>query len=208
MVHTVLETPAALWHYIEGFFFAPFFFYRLLFILCSSPADPWHRLFDRWPLQTPLNVLAGYPDEATQQDAGRKRVLLDATPGYLASPIAPARVQQLVPNARFVVVLRVRTSFCFNTSVAGPKPLSLPGVVREKKRRNKHNKRTGKGKQEWAAAPTAASSRELVRHVNLAFKMHLRCAVDVALNVCLPLHRAAVCHVVHIPQPRSTPHSH
>lgn len=40
------------------------------------------------------------------QRAGREMVSFEATPDYLLHPLAPARVQALLPDARFVVVLR------------------------------------------------------------------------------------------------------
>lgn len=42
---------------------------------------------------------------------GKPTVFLDSTPEYLFSPSVAPRVKQMIPNAKFVVVMRVRLCF-------------------------------------------------------------------------------------------------
>ena len=60
--------------------------------------------FDRWPLPTTKerSFSSKFPDPVP---AGS--VMIDGTPNYLFSSIAPLRVQAIVPHAKFVVILRV-----------------------------------------------------------------------------------------------------
>jgi hypothetical protein len=98
----------------------------------SADADElpqWARVFDRWPLDpSSASALAPFSRAAVEADAERlrrdpaapgARVFVDATPEYLSSAVAPARVQRLAPDARFLVVLRVwprQPSYCICSS--------------------------------------------------------------------------------------------
>jgi hypothetical protein len=51
-----------------------------------------------------------FPSNVTLQPPGAKpdTVLVDATPDYLFNSIAAPRIKSIVPQARFVIILRVR----------------------------------------------------------------------------------------------------
>lgn len=42
---------------------------------------------------------------------GRPSVFLDSTPNYMFAPTVAPRIQQAIPDARFIIVLRVRCFF-------------------------------------------------------------------------------------------------
>ena len=68
--------------------------------------------FNRWPMPPPEDFLKCFPtsdggdipDWSVQQN----KALLDATPEYLFNSVAAPRVKQMVPQAKFVIILRVR----------------------------------------------------------------------------------------------------
>lgn len=73
--------------------------------------DPWRKevhFFDHWPLGSTQEYLSCFPAEVQEQAAvGKPHVLVDATPAYLYTPAAAPRIKQAVPNAKFVIILRV-----------------------------------------------------------------------------------------------------
>ena len=64
--------------------------------------------FDSWPLPAFADWQDLYMQSNDSQPAAQ-RVWVDATASLLHEPWAPARIQALVPHARFVMLLRVRT---------------------------------------------------------------------------------------------------
>ena len=48
------------------------------------------------------------PDKIRKALDGKPTVFVDSTPEYLFSPSVAPRVKQMIPHAKFVVVLRVR----------------------------------------------------------------------------------------------------
>jgi hypothetical protein len=76
------------------------------------------QFFNRWPLPTIENYLHAWHSGvvgAMLSGAAGQRVLLDASPQYLMSAVAPPRLKASIPHARFVLVVRVRySSPCFH----------------------------------------------------------------------------------------------
>lgn len=56
------------------------------------------------------DFLPCFPANVTQApgSTGRERVLVDGTPDYLFNSVAAPRIRAVVPQARFVIILRVR----------------------------------------------------------------------------------------------------
>eukprot|EP00892_Ulva_mutabilis_P011466 jgi/Ulvmu1/8692/UM047_0032.1 len=80
--------------------------------------DPWRKevhFFDSWPIGTTEEYLSCFSEELRQQALhGAPHVLVDATPAYLYTPAAAARVRRVVPHAKFVIVLRDPTERIFS----------------------------------------------------------------------------------------------
>lgn len=81
--------------------------------------DPWNaklktkepQYFNRWPLPSIESYLHAWHSGvvgAMVSGAAGERVLLDASPQYMMSAVAPPRVKASIPHARFVLVVRVR----------------------------------------------------------------------------------------------------
>ena len=71
--------------------------------------EPQH--FNRWPMLSTEQYLHAWHSGvlgAMMSGSAGHRVLLDASPQYLMTAAAPARVKAAVPHAKFVVVIRVR----------------------------------------------------------------------------------------------------
>lgn len=68
-------------------------------------------LFDTWPLPVdPHAVLEQYLSLFACDSSELQNVtLLDSTPSYLYTAAAPGRIRATLPDAKFVVILRVRT---------------------------------------------------------------------------------------------------
>ena len=67
------------------------------------------RFFNSLPLGTSQEYLDLFSEKKLRRALyDIPSVFLDSTPNYLFSPTAAPRVKQMVPHAKFVVVLRVR----------------------------------------------------------------------------------------------------
>jgi hypothetical protein len=82
--------------------------------------DPWSaklltkepQYFNRWPLPSIESYLHAWHSGvvgAMVSDAAGHRVLLDSSPQYLMSAVAPPGVKAAIPHARFVLIVRVRS---------------------------------------------------------------------------------------------------
>lgn len=81
--------------------------------MCRRHPDKWRKevhFFDQWPLGPSTEYINCFPKKRRVAAlAGASRaVFLDASPEYLFTPAAAPRVQKILPNAKFVIVLRVR----------------------------------------------------------------------------------------------------
>lgn len=71
--------------------------------------EPQH--FNRWPMMTTEEYLHAWHSGvvgAMMSGSAGHRVLLDASPQYLLTAAAPARIKAAVPHAKFLLVIRVR----------------------------------------------------------------------------------------------------
>jgi hypothetical protein len=69
--------------------------------------------FNRWPLPSTQDFLECYPNGGDPEWALQKQfALVDATPEYLFNSMAAPRMQAVVPQAKFVIILRVRAFRC------------------------------------------------------------------------------------------------
>jgi hypothetical protein len=85
--------------------------------------------YDQWPQETRSTALELYPADAVNRSAagpqdGEGAVLVDATPHYMASPMAAPRIRVMAPHAKFIVVLRVWLWRSFSVPFVAPGPLS------------------------------------------------------------------------------------
>lgn len=67
--------------------------------------------FNRWPLPPVGDYLHAWHSGvigAMVSDSAGRRVLMDASPQYLMNAAAPARIQAVMPHAKFIMVVRVR----------------------------------------------------------------------------------------------------
>ena len=84
--------------------------------MCRQGPGPWSKelhFFNRWPMPPTEDFLPCFPANVTQRPGGAMpdRVLVDGTPDYLFNSVAAPRIKAVVPQARFVVILRVRLMF-------------------------------------------------------------------------------------------------
>eukprot|EP00892_Ulva_mutabilis_P012431 jgi/Ulvmu1/9560/UM053_0049.1 len=72
--------------------------------------DKWRKevhFFDQWPGGTGRDYIACFPLPVRTAALNNKpHVLMDASPEYMLTPVAAPRVQAIVPQARFVIILR------------------------------------------------------------------------------------------------------
>lgn len=98
---------------------------------CRRPPDKWNKevhYFNRWPLPPQSSFLQCFPPEhnTIARDGDHKvapsHVLVDGTPDYMFNSVAAPRIKGLVPQAKFVIVLRVRP-LSTSRNVFASKPL-------------------------------------------------------------------------------------
>ena len=68
------------------------------------------QFFSRWPPLDTDEFMSMWPEDeiAAMLNGTSRKFLIDASPEYLVMPAAPPRIKQVVPQAKIVVVLRVR----------------------------------------------------------------------------------------------------
>jgi hypothetical protein len=82
----------------------------------SGPPAAGLSFFDRQTLPKRTDLLWRYTRTGSASKLAApptSKILLDATAGYLSNSLSAPRISQLVPHARFVVLLRVCTSLHF-----------------------------------------------------------------------------------------------
>jgi hypothetical protein len=65
-------------------------------------------------MPSPEDFLRSFPETVPEQPDGimQDRVLMDGTPDYFFISVAAPRIKAVVPQARFVIILRVCTIQC------------------------------------------------------------------------------------------------
>jgi hypothetical protein len=85
---------------------------------CSQDKGPWSKevhFFNQWPLPRPpkREFLRCFPSRTwniAKHPNPHAFTLVDATPDYMFTAIAPARIKSMWPQAKFLVLLRVCSS--------------------------------------------------------------------------------------------------
>ena len=68
------------------------------------------QFFNTWPARNTSEFLSMWPPHELRamRDGSSRKFLFDATPEYLLNAAVPPRMKQMVPQAKIVIVLRVR----------------------------------------------------------------------------------------------------
>lgn len=80
---------------------------------CRRSPDKWNKemhFFNRWPMPAGEMFLECFPSahRKISEHNLADHVLVDGTPDYMFNSVAAPRIKGMVPQAKFIVVLRVR----------------------------------------------------------------------------------------------------
>ena len=97
--------------HVSLFLASNLFHIRKYLVSHRQPPGPWSKevhFFNRWPLPPADEFLKCFPNsEQPDWSLQNQLALVDATPEYLFNSVAAPRVKAIVPQAKFVVILRV-----------------------------------------------------------------------------------------------------